>query len=235
MATPTAKHRVREAKAALYRELLLESAEQIFGEQGFDASRMQDVARAAGVSLSTLYGIFPGKLDLFTAIHDRRIAELMTLSGQMTARCEGVLALMLAGISAYIRFHIEHPSYLRMNVHEGSSWSTGHNLRSENQARTWSRGFKMLASAFQQGIADRVFSDDDTPQFMARTLLAMHQVRLADWLESANGPALGSTEIVARVQRQFVRTFCRPELVALTLDELRSHGRYAEPLQRQDP
>ncbi|MBC7174203.1 MAG: helix-turn-helix transcriptional regulator, partial [Polyangiaceae bacterium] len=39
----------------MYRELILDSAEEVFAEHGFDAARMQDVAGRAGVSTRTVY------------------------------------------------------------------------------------------------------------------------------------------------------------------------------------
>lgn len=38
--------------------------------QGYAATRMEPVAREAGISTATLYGYFPGKADLFKAVID---------------------------------------------------------------------------------------------------------------------------------------------------------------------
>jgi AcrR family transcriptional regulator len=212
------RKRIREAKTAMYSEVILEAAEQVFGEHGFEAARVQDIARAAGVSLSTLYGVFPGKSELFAAIHEKRGAELMEMSARLAGRSEGVLELLLAGIAAYFDFHIRRPDYLRMNVSEGQAWPTGSQLRSREQAEAWSWGFDMLTRAFEQGISEGIFTDDDPPDLMARTLLATHVVRLADWVnrDACEPPEL----MIRRVQRQFVRTFCTPEVAPTMLERL---------------
>jgi hypothetical protein len=43
---------------------------------------------------------------------------------------------------------------------------------------------------------------------MARTMIAMHQVRLADWVD--RGMKDSPAQVMDAVRRQFVRTFCKP-------------------------
>ncbi|MFT4100121.1 MAG: TetR/AcrR family transcriptional regulator [Burkholderiaceae bacterium] len=47
---------------------LLEAARAMFAERGFAATRLDDVARAAGVSKGTLYLYYPSKEELFKAV-----------------------------------------------------------------------------------------------------------------------------------------------------------------------
>jgi TetR/AcrR family transcriptional regulator of autoinduction and epiphytic fitness len=65
------------------RRQILDGANRIFSELGFDATSMSDVARSAQVSKATLYVYFQDKEHLFTAIcaeqRDRNIAELIAL------------------------------------------------------------------------------------------------------------------------------------------------------------
>ena len=59
--------RWRRRKQARPRELL-ESALAVFVARGFAATRMQDVARRAGVTKGTLYLYYPSKEELFKAV-----------------------------------------------------------------------------------------------------------------------------------------------------------------------
>ena len=104
MAKPARKKSIREARAALYRSLVLEAAEQVFAEKGFEDAKMQEIAGEAGLSLGTVYGVFPGKWELYRAVHEARL-------GEMTARAEAASApeappldRPLEGIAAYVRF-----------------------------------------------------------------------------------------------------------------------------------
>jgi AcrR family transcriptional regulator len=55
---------LRERKKRETRETIAESAMALFGEQGYDAVTVADVARAAGVSEKTVFNYFPAKEDL---------------------------------------------------------------------------------------------------------------------------------------------------------------------------
>ncbi|WP_431676596.1 helix-turn-helix domain-containing protein [Kitasatospora sp. KL5] len=55
----------RAASAAATRARIRESAARLFVEQGYVATKLRDVARAAGVGERTLYDAFPSKAALF--------------------------------------------------------------------------------------------------------------------------------------------------------------------------
>jgi AcrR family transcriptional regulator len=55
---------LRERKKRETRETIAETAMALFGEHGYDAVTVADVARAAGVSEKTVFNYFPAKEDL---------------------------------------------------------------------------------------------------------------------------------------------------------------------------
>lgn len=57
------------------RNAILEAAERIFGELGFQKTSMSDVAEAAGVSRPLLYRYFEDKSGLLSAVVERVLAE----------------------------------------------------------------------------------------------------------------------------------------------------------------
>ena len=60
----------REQQAAETRAMVLAAAGRLFGERGWAATGMRDVARAAGVSVETVYAGFRSKGDLLLAAID---------------------------------------------------------------------------------------------------------------------------------------------------------------------
>jgi TetR/AcrR family transcriptional repressor of nem operon len=52
----------------MYRSLVLQAAEHLFGTRGYERTKIQDIAAASGLSLGTLYSVFDGKADLREAI-----------------------------------------------------------------------------------------------------------------------------------------------------------------------
>ncbi len=71
----------REAR----RETILDAATEVFGRLGFEATRMEDVAKAAGIAKGLLYKHFPSKDALFQALIDRQ-------GGTYAAELRGALA-----------------------------------------------------------------------------------------------------------------------------------------------
>ena len=76
--------RVQRADARRNREAILEAARDLFAEQGYEA-QMDDIARAAGVGVGTVYRHFPTKEDLLQALMVRRFEKL-------TTRCTAAVA-----------------------------------------------------------------------------------------------------------------------------------------------
>ena len=64
------KHEARKARNDVYRQHIFAAAEQVFAERGFEATKVQDISKLVGLSMGTLYAIFPSKADLFHAILD---------------------------------------------------------------------------------------------------------------------------------------------------------------------
>ncbi len=68
----------------------MDAAERLFVERGYDATRPQDIARAAGVANGTFYLHFPGKEAAFLAFAQQAQDELVT---RYTENLEGVRGL----------------------------------------------------------------------------------------------------------------------------------------------
>jgi AcrR family transcriptional regulator len=202
--------RIRDAKVASYRDVILDVAEEEFARQGYESTPMKAVAAAAAMSLATLYAHFPTKMDLYRAVHGRRLASLAQALAEGAARTSDPLDQMLAAMRVYVTFHMEHPSWLRMHLREGNAWSGDDRLRSPEQTRAWTRGIRAMAKTFRAGIAAGVFVDDD-PLLLARMTNAMHQVALSRWVDE--GMVEASGRVVEKMLHRFVRAFCVPERV----------------------
>jgi AcrR family transcriptional regulator len=59
---------VEGARTERAKKLILESANRLFLERGYNAVRIDDIAEAAGLSRATFYVYFPSKRDVFLAI-----------------------------------------------------------------------------------------------------------------------------------------------------------------------
>ncbi|MBV8422124.1 MAG: TetR/AcrR family transcriptional regulator [Hyphomicrobiales bacterium] len=80
------------ADAARNRERLLETAADIFGAGGPDAS-LEAVAKRAGLGIGTLYRHFPTREALFEAVYRREVDQLSDLAERLACEVEPVEAL----------------------------------------------------------------------------------------------------------------------------------------------
>jgi AcrR family transcriptional regulator len=199
--------RAAEARQALYRNLVLEAAEQTFAEHSIDGSKMEQIAEAAGLSLGTVYAVFRGKAAIVDALHERRLREVLERAGVAARDLSDPLETLIAGVRAYVQFFLAHPDYLRMYIAEGAGWGLRGSIAARSaRGSAWEEGIAMQARLFRRGMQSGVFHDGD-PDRMARTMVAMQQVRLADWVddEMADDPE----SLISEMELQLRRAFCR--------------------------
>jgi len=187
----------------------------VFAEHGFAAAPVEQIASEAEVSIGTLYRMFPGrKAEIYRAIQEHRGTELIgtTRAVGMKAweRRADVVDAMLEGLAALVEYLMAHPDYLRMTLHEEPAWGVAPKRGTTEQTALWREGMESTVLGMQHGIAAGLLVDDD-PGVMARTLVAMQQAHLGYWLE--DGKRQSRSVVVARLQRQFLRAFCRPEVL----------------------
>jgi len=73
------------------REKIMQSAMENFAKDGFDRTRMEDIATAAGLAKGTLYLYFKNKEDLFYAICDHNLEELRNQLSRLFNRRENII------------------------------------------------------------------------------------------------------------------------------------------------
>jgi AcrR family transcriptional regulator len=206
MASLPAKQRVRAAKEALYRQLVLEAAERVFAKKGYDDSKMDEIAHESGLSIQTVYSVFAGKNEIFRAIHEAGDRALLERTVAAASGIDDPFAALRAGVRAYTLYFLERPDFLRMHLREGLTWGTeGAGAGSRDRTNAWRNGVDMLTIAFRRCIDGGLVIDRD-PALLARMMIAMQQVELAVWLEGEmqTGPDVVVREIEQQIERSFV-------------------------------
>jgi AcrR family transcriptional regulator len=206
---PRPRDEARRARTDVYRQHVFEAAERVFADRGFEAAKLQEISRLAGLSMGTIYAIFPSKTELHRAILEERGRELLGLARQVATPDRPARAALDALIELYVGYFVSHPGFLRMHLRAGTSWALAP-PGSAAQVKHWEDVHALQAGIFRRGIAEGVFVDDD-PGYLARLFSALDQVLLADWV--AGGMKAGREELVdrlrAQVERSFVRTGAR--------------------------
>lgn len=197
------KSKVRVARESAYRTLVLEAAERVFGNKGFEGAKIKDVADEAGLALGTVYSIYPSKRDVFVAVHEHRGIPLMTRLLAAIGAQPTPFDALTEGLAAACAYYAEFPSYLRMHLHSGTSWADPR-LDVREEQRVFDQGRAPLVALFETA-RTRGELIDESPDTCARMCLAMLQVLFSEWEREKFRTS--AAEVAVRASRLALGTF----------------------------
>jgi AcrR family transcriptional regulator len=200
----TAANRLGDARTRMYRDLIFEAAEFIFGQKGYEDATMQEIASEAGVSLKTVYVSFPGKSEIYL--------EIMKVRGQamsdavLEARQDAMSPIekLDLGTRAFVQFLFDHSDWLRIHLRSRLSWSV--RPKEKSVAKLWQEGLDGYAEIMRQGIASGTFCDED-PIELAVLVQALTKVQVSQALESGD---LDAKRVADRLVKRLRRLVCKP-------------------------
>ena len=154
----------RERNPARTRAAILDAAEKLFAQKGFDATSLNEVGTAAGVSRGTPGYFFGSKADLYQAVLDRSFTEVREAvrSGRARALASNQTtdAILAGAVSDYFDFLAARPNFIRLIERE--ALNGGHQL---DEVSHLSAGQEALAAiSAELGL-------DDSPSGEAAQLL----------------------------------------------------------------
>lgn len=214
-AIPKAQESLRDRKRELYREAILDAAERVFGEEGYDATKVQRIAAEAGVSLTTLYSVLDSKWEIYREVHRRRLSEVMGLTQGVLQKDMSPLDILITGTRLQLAFFMERRDFTKMQLKEVTAWSTIELLRSPEQVEALGVGLNLMASLLRRCIEEGFLIDDD-PELMARMMIATQQVRLAMWMD--HGCQEDPNRVTDAALRHLLRSYCTAEHLSSALE-----------------
>jgi AcrR family transcriptional regulator len=115
--------RIRDAERS--RAAILDAAEKLFADQGFDATSLNQVGAAAGVSRGTPGYFFRTKAELYRAVLDRSLAEVREAvrigRERALASNESPETILAGAVSDYFDFLAARPHFIRLIEREALS------------------------------------------------------------------------------------------------------------------
>jgi AcrR family transcriptional regulator len=159
--TERRRGRVHNAEGA--REAILNAAEAVFAEHGFDGARVDAIAEVAGYNKSLLFQYFGDKIGLYEAVTRRADIEITELEMRMLApfledetiasdafRFKPFLETMIRGIFDYLR---EHPRLTRIILWEqAEGWQTFKKFLTRDDVEDADQFRKLFDKACEAGI-----------------------------------------------------------------------------------
>lgn len=135
------RNRPRQARSAARVELLVDVAEAVFEEVGFDAATTNLVAARADVPVGTLYRWFPDKAALAEAVTDRYLSDLRVLYDDLFSsirpeeHLNELVRRLMAGLVGGTRHQRALPALLVSAMVPGGRSSAGERLREGLEVR----------------------------------------------------------------------------------------------------
>lgn len=123
----------REFVAAHKRRRIMDAIAELTSEQGYEATKIADIVRRAGVARKTLYDNFEGKEEVFLAAFDAAVDEAMRRVEEDCAKVEGGWEERIqAGLAAFLAYVAEEPALARMCMIEALSATSAASKRYED-------------------------------------------------------------------------------------------------------
>ncbi len=193
-------HPVRtRRKGEITAERILNAAEALFAERGYEGTTLRDVAAAVGIRNPSLYNHFDNKESLYAAVLKRGIRPVLDLlTVEVSRPAGGVSSAVMQGVMQLL---IEHPNLPRLVQHE--TLTGGQHLTP--MLREWIT--PVFASANAAAAGTGAWRDDQVPLLV----LAMYNVVVgyfsaASMLGSLSGDDLLSRDALER-QTEFLLEF----------------------------
>jgi AcrR family transcriptional regulator len=187
-AVPTKRRRDRAARE---REIL-DAAEQIFGERGYQGTSMDEIAAFVGVSKPLIYQYYGSKDGLFLACLSRLRAHLLEAVSKEVLAAPDAEQAMYAGLVTWFRFLDEHPRAWSVIVDEGML-TTGPAVQAADEVRA--DFVELIAMMVRLNLPAGRDTDEEEVQIIAWTISGATE-RLAIWRTKNNNSP--SPEKVAR-------------------------------------
>jgi len=101
---------------------MIDAIAELTAEQGYEATKIADIVRRAGVARKTLYDNFDGKEDLFLSAFDTHVNEVVRAVEEACDATGGAWQQRIeSGLAAFLRCVEEKPSAARMCMIEALS------------------------------------------------------------------------------------------------------------------
>lgn len=165
---PASRHERRKAQT---RRQLLDAARALFVAHGYDATRPQDIARAADVAAGTFYLHFADKRAAFLAFTDEAAEQMMECVRARTADVNDFEHGLLRSLEAIIEYSEAHPGVLAAAFADASVLAAaipqGASLRD--------RLAQSLAQALREGMLRGELRRDYDPAVIAHGIVGLVQ------------------------------------------------------------
>jgi AcrR family transcriptional regulator len=166
MSEPPKRGRVHDAEGA--REAILNAAEKVFAEHGFDGARVDLIAKTAGYNKSLIFQYFGDKLGVYDAVirrADKNTSEMQAyffsslLDDDAPLDADKFKSLLKKLLRNYFDYLVQNPSYMHILMWEmAEGWQTTMKILSQRDLEDVERFKLLIEKARDAGLLQPGFS-----------------------------------------------------------------------------
>lgn len=166
------------------RERILRGAVKVFAKKGFYASRVNEIARAAGVADGTIYLYFKSKDEILTSLFEDRIARLLSLlraEVERTAGAKDQVRRIIEFQLGLLEGERDLAEVITVNLRQSTR------LLKQYATKRFLEYLELMAQVVAEGQRNGELRDDVSPRIMARAIFGAMDGIAMTW-------ALGNAE-----------------------------------------
>ena len=137
------------------REAIIDVAVRLFGENGYNATTMRDIAQAVGILPGSLYAHIDSKESLLIEIVEKGIERFLAIDRLLAASNESPSARMRIAICEHVKAVAESPERNLVVFHQWRFLSGPNRTRAMTMRRRYAKAFMNIVN---EGIANGDFN-----------------------------------------------------------------------------
>ncbi|MGM0766440.1 MAG: TetR/AcrR family transcriptional regulator [Pseudomonadota bacterium] len=202
------KTRREREKQARY-DAILDAAELVFSEKGYDRTSMDDIARTASLSRALLYVYFKDKAAIQRGIMLRAGQSLCRRFEQARDTATSGLAQISAMGAAYYRFYLDEPDYFSALTKASTAMTEADDQLARDMLCSESELMNLMVGAIRLGLEDgtmnreRIHDPEQTALYLRGALhgvilLCQSETGERDSTNGTTAPAAFSADALIR-------------------------------------
>lgn len=168
----------RIRRGEVRREQILNAAVRHFAARGYEAARLADIARDAGMTDAGLIHHFPTKRDLFVAVIERREEAYAPV-----VRGASSVAELFHAFGEAVRAAAAEPEYLRFRAMLGGAGPLTDHPATAHLALRLEQALELLLPVLQAGVETGELLPGSDPYAIALHVLALNDGLRAQWVQ----------------------------------------------------
>lgn len=154
------------------RRRIIETAQQCFGELGYEKATNNDIAERIGLTSGSIYHHFGAKAELYLVVCDHAAAMILERLEKAVALKEGFVERLIAVLDAAIELNREQPSLSHFLVNASSDARRNPELASGVE-QCMGGIATFLAGLVEQGMADGEINPGTSPESVVGLMQAL--------------------------------------------------------------